>query len=144
VSHRAISHGPTTDLPRDASRQIHNPVQPKVVGVADGVIFRQVGQRSTRVGREGVPVASDKRMHAVMVIDMDDATTEEIRCVVRAIRKSAARSDCPGWPDQLAVLVKDSADEISERVQHAVDEHRHPSFPLAGTQPLVQQRTSSD
>jgi hypothetical protein len=74
----------------------------------------------------GVPVASDEKMHAVMVVDMDDATTEEIRCVIRAIRQCAARSDCPGWPDQLAVLVNATADEVSERVQDAVAEHRYP------------------
>jgi hypothetical protein len=71
-------------------------------------------------------MAADEKMHAVMVIDMDDATAAEIRCVVRAIRQSAARSECPGWPDQLAILVNASADEIADRVQVAVAEHRYP------------------
>jgi hypothetical protein len=70
-------------------------------------------------------VAGDEKMHAVMVIDMDDATADEIRCVVRAIRQSAARSDCPGWPDEVAILVNATADELSERVRRVVAEHRY-------------------
>jgi hypothetical protein len=70
-------------------------------------------------------MAADDRLHAVMVIDMDDATAAEIQCVVKAVRESAARSGCPGWPDQLAVLVNASADDIMKRVQIAVDEHRY-------------------
>jgi hypothetical protein len=68
-------------------------------------------------------MADSERMHAVMVIDMDDATAEEIKCVIRAVRRSAARTDCPGWPDQLAVLVNEAADEVSERVERAVAEN---------------------
>lgn len=70
-------------------------------------------------------MAGNDKMHAVMIIDMDGATADEIRCVVRAIRQSAARSDCPGWPDQLAILVDASADDISERVHVAVSAHRY-------------------
>jgi hypothetical protein len=71
-------------------------------------------------------MAAEEKMHAVMVIDMDDATADEIRCVVRAIRQSAARSECPGWPDQLAILVDESADDITKRVQAVVAEHPYP------------------
>lgn len=60
-------------------------------------------------------------MHAVMVIDMDDATEDEIRCVLRAVRDSAARTACPGWPDEVAILVDARADDISERVRLAID-----------------------
>jgi hypothetical protein len=67
---------------------------------------------------------ADETMHAVLVIDMDDATAEEIRCVIRAVRSSAVDSDCPGWPDQLAVLVRAGADALSEHVSHIVSDSR--------------------
>lgn len=65
-------------------------------------------------------------MHAVMVIDMVDATADEIRCVIRAVRASAARSHCEGWPDEIAVLVGDAADDVTARVATAVAEQRYP------------------
>jgi hypothetical protein len=59
-------------------------------------------------------------MHAVLVIDIDDATTEEVRCVIRAVRSSAASSDCAGWPDNLAVVVRSDADALSDHVARIV------------------------
>ena len=67
---------------------------------------------------------ADKTMHSVLVIDMDDATTDEIRCVIRAVRSSAARSDCEGWPDQLAVVVGDDADALSTHLGRIVSASR--------------------
>jgi hypothetical protein len=72
---------------------------------------------------EGVGMTDDERHHAVMIIDMPNATTDEIQKVFRAVRDAATKSDAPGWPDDLAVLVGDVAAEFSERVKEAM-EHR--------------------
>jgi hypothetical protein len=61
-------------------------------------------------------------IHAVLVID--DATTDDVRCVIRAVRSTAAESDCPAWPDKLAVIVRDAADELSEHVANIVSSSR--------------------
>jgi hypothetical protein len=87
-------------------------------------------------------VADDAKMHALIVIDIDHATAAEIQCVIRAVRESAVKSKCPGWPDQLAVLVNATADEVSQRVRDAVVQHRHPSFQLAPSEPEARQRAA--
>jgi hypothetical protein len=68
-------------------------------------------------------MADDERQHAVMIIDMPNATADEIQTVFRAVRECATKSDAPGWPEDLAVLVGDVAVDLSERVREAI-EHR--------------------
>jgi hypothetical protein len=55
-----------------------------------------------------------------MIIDMPDATADEIQAVFRSVRECAASGGAPGWPEDLAVLVGDAATEISEHVQRAI------------------------
>jgi hypothetical protein len=70
-------------------------------------------------------MADDERQHAVMIIDMPDASADEIQTVFRSIRECAAQTDAPGWPEDLAVLVGDAATEISDRVGRAIEESRY-------------------
>jgi hypothetical protein len=67
-------------------------------------------------------MADDERQHAVMIIDMPNATADEIQTVFRAVRECAAESDEPGWPEDLAVLVGDAATEISEQARQAIEQ----------------------
>jgi hypothetical protein len=72
-------------------------------------------------------MTDDERHHAVMIIDMPNATADEIQTVFRAVRECATKSDEPGWPEDLAVLVGDVAADFSERVKEAI-EHREYSI----------------
>jgi hypothetical protein len=67
-------------------------------------------------------MADDERQHAVMIIDMPNASADEIQTVFRSVRECAAQTDAPGWPEDLAVLVGDAATEISDRVRQAIEE----------------------
>jgi hypothetical protein len=66
-------------------------------------------------------MADGERQHAVMIIDMPNATADEIQTVFRAVRECATQSTAPGWPEDLAVLVGDVAAEFSERVRDAIE-----------------------
>jgi hypothetical protein len=70
-------------------------------------------------------MADDERQHAVMIIDMPNASAEEIQTVFRSVRECAAQTEAPGWPEDLAVLVGDAAVDISERVRLAVAANRY-------------------
>ena len=67
-------------------------------------------------------MADDDRQHAVMIIDMPNATADEIQTVFRAVRECAAESENPGWPEDLAVLIGDAATEISEQARRAIEQ----------------------
>ena len=69
-------------------------------------------------------MADDDRQHAVMIIDMPNATADEIQTVFRAVRECAAESENPGWPEDLAVLIGDAATEISEQARRAIEQAR--------------------
>ena len=66
-------------------------------------------------------MADDERQHAVLIIDMPNATPDEIQTVFRAVRECATKSEAAGWPEDLAVLVGDVATEFSERVKMAIE-----------------------
>jgi hypothetical protein len=66
-------------------------------------------------------MADDERQHAVLIIDMPNATPDEIQTVFRAVRECATKSEAAGWPEDLAVLVGDVATEFSERVKIAIE-----------------------
>jgi hypothetical protein len=70
-------------------------------------------------------MADDGRQHAVMIIDMPNASADEIQTVFRSVRECAAQTEAPGWPEDLAVLVGDAAVDISERVRLAVAANRY-------------------
>jgi hypothetical protein len=70
-------------------------------------------------------MADDGRQHAVMIIDMPDATADEIQAVFRSVRECAASGDSAGWPEDLAVLVGEAATEISEQVQRAIKQSQY-------------------
>jgi hypothetical protein len=72
-------------------------------------------------------MADEERQHAVLIIDMPNATADEIQTVFRAVRECATNSEAAGWPEDLAVLVGDVATEFSERVKIAI-ERRELSF----------------
>jgi len=69
-------------------------------------------------------MVDDERQHAILIIDMPDATADEIQTVFRAVRECATESDAPGWPEKLAVLVGDPAADISVRVRSAIEHAR--------------------
>jgi hypothetical protein len=62
-----------------------------------------------------------------MIIDMPNATSEEIQAVFRSIRECAAQGEVDAWPEHLAVLVGDAATEISERAREAIAQRKIPS-----------------
>jgi hypothetical protein len=70
-------------------------------------------------------MADDERQHAVMIIDMPNASADEIQTVFRSIRECAAQTEEPGWPEDLAVLVGDAATEISDQVRQAIEQSHY-------------------
>jgi hypothetical protein len=63
-------------------------------------------------------------IHAVLVIDIEEATADEVRCVLRAVRSTAAHSDCRAWPEEMAVIAGKDADDLAEHVAHIVSGSR--------------------